>query len=217
MRIATIATGIGNVRSVVRAFEVAAADIGAAKVVSTADPDVIRKADVLVVPGQGSFGAFAAAIAGGLRDALLERVRAGTPYFGICLGMQILFETSDEAPDALGLGVLHGRVRRLTPGVDTKSGRPFPLPHMGWNRADVVTGHFPLVQSSDYYFAHSYVVAPSDEGVVSSTTTYGGDTFASSVQKDNVVGVQFHPEKSQRAGLSLTARFLAWLAKPEAG
>lgn len=198
MRIAALATGIGNVRSVVRALERCVPD--ARSIVTTSDPDEVRAADVLVVPGQGSFGAFAHALdANALREAVHETIRAGTPYLGICLGLQVLFEESDEAPGAQGLGVLRGRVRRLSPA----SG---PLPHMGWNRADRAKSSA-VLESAHYYFAHTYVAAPADPRVVLATTTYGGETFVSAVAEGAVVGVQFHPEKSQRAGLALVERF----------
>ncbi|MBX3205071.1 MAG: imidazole glycerol phosphate synthase subunit HisH [Labilithrix sp.] len=219
MQIVALATGVGNVRSVLRALEHATSRVRlAAEIVASANAEVVRSADVLVVPGQGSFGAFTAALDGGLREALLERIDAGTPYLGICLGLQVLFEASDEAPGARGLGVLAGHVRRLVPGDDPILGRPRPLPHVGWNLAEPTTtaagSGEPLVAAAHYYFAHTYAAAPDDPSVISTTTSYGDATFASAVQKDHVVGVQFHPEKSQRAGLSLLERFFARLATP---
>lgn len=212
MRIVALATGVGNVRSVVRALHRTTATAGhEPEIVTSADPHDVRTADVLVVPGQGSFGAFAAALDGGLRDALLERIDGGTPYLGICLGLQILFEESDEAPGARGLGVLRGRVHRLAPGVDPVLGRARALPHVGWNRAELAHPDLPeseqLVAPEHYYFAHSYAASPDDDAVVLTRTTYGDATFASSVRRGNVVGVQFHPEKSQSAGLALLSRF----------
>jgi glutamine amidotransferase len=207
MRIVTLSSGVGNVRSVVRALERATNGRPSAEIVTTADPDAIRRGDVLVVPGQGAFGAFAAALDGGLRDVLVERVRAGTPYFGICLGLQILFEESDEAPGARGLGILRGRVRRLRPGADPQTGRERPLPHIGWNRAEVRGASEPWLRSAYYYFAHTYVAAPEAPEVTAATTRYGDDTFTSAVRKENVAGVQFHPEKSQSAGISLLEQF----------
>jgi glutamine amidotransferase len=206
MRIVALATGVGNVRSVVRAL---GRSVDSSAIVTSADPDVVRRADVLVVPGQGSFGAFAAALDSGLREALLERVHAGAPYLGICLGMQVLFDASDEAPGARGLGILAGRVRRLSPGSDPVLARPLPLPHIGWNRAERGATSDELVASDHYYFAHSYAVVPEDPAVVLTTTSYGEASFASAVRRSNVVGVQFHPEKSQTAGLAVIERFFA--------
>jgi glutamine amidotransferase len=202
MRAVCLATGVGNVRSVVRAL-VASAPAGSIR--TTADPEIVRTADVLVVPGQGSFDAFADALdrdGGALRQVVLEHVRRGAPYLGICLGMQILFASSEEsARDAHGLGVLRGRVRRVAPGAG------FALPHMGWNRAEGEG----LVAPAHYYFAHTYAAAPEDARDVLASTTYGIDAFASAVARENVVGVQFHPEKSQRAGLTLLAQYFAKL------
>jgi glutamine amidotransferase len=208
MRVLVIATGVGNVRSVVRALDRVVS--GTKDIVTTADPDLIRSADVLVVPGQGSFGAFSSSLCGGLDAALVEHIRAGTPYLGICLGLQILFEESDEAPGARGLGIFRGRVRRLESRIDPTTARPFPLPHVGWNRAEPVlpVSATTVALADHYYFAHSYAAAPEDASLTTTTTDYG-DTFTSAVQRDNVVGVQFHPEKSQRAGLGLLARFFS--------
>jgi glutamine amidotransferase len=205
MRIVVLATGVGNVRSVLRALEHAAPNAGAVE--PTRDPDVVRRADVLVVPGQGSFGAFAAALAGGLDEALRERVRSGTAYLGICLGLQVLFESSEEAPGARGLGLFRGAVRRLEPGLDAGTGRPRPLPHVGWNRAEPQgPAAAELVPAAYYYFAHSYAAVPEDPSLTIATTEYGA-AFASAVAEGNILGVQFHPEKSQRAGLALLTRF----------
>jgi glutamine amidotransferase len=195
-RTVALATGVGNVRSVVRAL-----DRVASNVVATADAEEVRGADVLVVPGQGSFGAFAAALDGGLREVLLERIRGGTPYFGICLGLQILFDDSEEAPGAKGLGVLTGSVKRLAPGHEA-------LPHMGWNRAERSRSEAANVfESAHFYFAHTFAAVPADPSVTLATTTYGTQTFTSAVASGAIVGVQFHPEKSQRAGLGLIERF----------
>jgi glutamine amidotransferase len=209
VRIAVIAIGVGNVRSVVRALEEVVA--GAKEISVTRDPDLVRSADALVVPGQGSFGAFTHALgteANGLDEVLVERIRSGVPYLGICLGLQVLFESSDEAPGERGLAIFAGRVRRLTPANDAASGRPLPLPHIGWNRVEPCSSRASPIADAHYYFAHSYAAMPDDATLTAATTDYGG-TFTSAVHKDNVLGVQFHPEKSQRAGLDLLARFFA--------
>lgn len=214
MRIVTLSVGVGNVRSVVRALDRATSDLRKKEITTSSASEDVRRADVLVVPGQGSFGSFAAALGTELREAVLERIRAGTPYLGICLGLQVLFDESDEAPGTKGLGALRGRVRRLAPGNDVELGRPLPLPHMGWNRADAAKASASpaaLVAPAHYYFAHTYVAAPADDDVTTTTTTYGSETFTSSVRRDNVVGVQFHPEKSQTAGLAVLTRFFTSL------
>jgi glutamine amidotransferase len=185
---------------VVRAIERAAAG-NAFDVSVTRDPAVLRLADYAVVPGQGAFGAFVQGIGGGLGDALREHVAAERPYLGICLGMQVLFDSSDEAPGVAGLGILRGPVKRLIPGIDPITGRPHTLPHIGWNAVEGTDG------APYFYFAHSFVAAPEDPMVVTGTTTYGDARFVSSVARGNVVGVQFHPEKSQREGLALLTRF----------
>lgn len=197
-------TGMGNVFSVVRALE----HVGAPSVTVSADPDAIARADRVVFPGQGAFRDCAAALSRdgqGLGDAIRAAIRRGTPYLGICLGLQALFQSSEEAPGATGLGVFPGAVVRLPSGVD-EAKAPLKIPHMGWNEARPVREHAILGPAAYYYFVHSYAVAPADRSIVAATTTYGAD-FPSAVASDNVVAVQFHPEKSQHAGLALLARF----------
>lgn len=209
MLVAALALGIGNVRSVVRALDRASG--GRAEIVTTADPDVVRRADVVVAPGQGAFGSFAAAITQhGMDDAIREAVRAGKPYFGICLGLQVLFEASDESPGLAGLGLLAGRVERLAPGMDPVTGRPFALPHMGWNRAEPAKSG--VVTGDHYYFAHTFAAVPGDAAVVLARTTYGETSFVSAIAHENMLGIQFHPEKSQRAGLAILERFFERVA-----
>ena len=193
VRVVVTEHGVGNVRSVVRAI---ARVSPAAEIQVTGDPDALRRADRIVVPGQGSFGAFAKAIHGGLGEALAESIRRGTPYLGICLGLQVLFEESEEAPGERGLGIYRGRVKRIVAG-------DLALPHIGWNSVDrdERPGGF-------FYFAHSFVSVPEDSSIVAGTTEYG-ERFVSMVEKDNVLGVQFHPEKSQREGLALLERFFS--------
>jgi imidazole glycerol-phosphate synthase subunit HisH len=207
VRIAVCEHRVGNVRSVVRAIEHVAPR---AQVLLTRDPDALARADRVVVPGQGSFGAFAAAMDEALREAIVSSIRAGTPYLGICLGLQVLFDESDEAPGERGLGILRGRVRRLQPGIDGATQRPLPLPHVGWNTVVPRAAREGLLGTAPafYYFAHSYAAVPEDDAVVLATTEYG-TSFVSAVAKDNVLGVQFHPEKSQREGLQMLERFFA--------
>jgi imidazole glycerol-phosphate synthase subunit HisH len=220
MRVAVIAAGVGNVRSVVRALDRALdeATITASpkEIFLTDEPEAVRRADVVVVPGQGSFGAFAEALGRGDRglDAVLvDKVRSGTPYLGICLGLQVLFERSEEAPAARGLGLLQGEVRRIDTGATPATERPLPLPHIGWNLASPNERPNTIVEEDHYYFAHSFAVCPADSRVVLATTEYGAP-FTSAVARDNILGVQFHPEKSQQAGLRLLTRFFSSLGSP---
>ena len=174
------------------------------EVVVTRDPAAVRDAAYVVVPGQGAFGPFVRAIAGGLEDALREHLARERPYLGICLGMQVLFASSDEAPGAAGLGVLDGHVQRLAAGIDPLTSRPHALPHIGWNS---VEGPLAGERAPYFYFAHTYAVAPDDPGVVAGTTRYGEASFTSAVASGAIRGVQFHPEKSQREGLALLTSF----------
>jgi glutamine amidotransferase len=164
-----------------------------ARVVITADPQVVRRADKIVVPGQGAFGEFAKGMQDGLGDALKEAIKAGTPYLGICLGLQVLFEASEEG--GVGLGVLPGKV------VKFRSGK---VPHIGWNQ---VWGSDPMMNGiadgSEFYFVHSYY--PAVQGTLE--CDYGG-RFCAGIRKDNVFAVQFHPEKSQRVGLTMMENFV---------
>jgi len=208
MRVVVCDPGVGNVRSVVRALE-RAIQAGAGRtcdVSITSDRAVVAAADYVVVPGQGAFGAFAAGIEGGLADALREHIHAGRPYLGICLGMQVLFESSDEAPGAAGLAILRGHVKRLDPGIDPATSRTYALPHIGWNAVEP-SGAEATAPPHYFYFAHSFAAEPSDPSVISGTTQYGGQRFTSAITHGAVMGVQFHPEKSQREGLALLARF----------
>ncbi|MEI8258334.1 MAG: imidazole glycerol phosphate synthase subunit HisH [Deltaproteobacteria bacterium] len=210
--IAVVDAGTGNLRSVVRALEAAADTASPPRVVITRDPDVVRRAGRVVMPGQGAFGDCARALAadgGALGRAVVEAIGAGRPFLGICLGMQVLFATSDEAPGLAGLGVFPGHVRRFTDGMTDDDGDVLKIPHIGWNRAESETdaARAALGPSRWYYFVHSFYVVPDDPRIVAARTRHG-ETFTSAVMRDNVLAVQFHPEKSQRAGLSLLG---AWL------
>ena len=194
----------GNLRSVEKAL----AAVGGAPVV-TADPEVVRKADKLVVPGQGAIGPFAAGLAArGLEAPLREALARGVPYLGICLGMQVLFDESEEGGGVAGLGLIAGRVERLRPADPA-----LKVPHMGWNQVhrhaaaegDPLLADVP--EGAELYFVHSYHAVPRDPSVIALSTDHGGPVCAA-VRKDNVLAVQFHPEKSQRRGLALLAAFV---------
>jgi glutamine amidotransferase len=194
--IAIVDYGMGNRRSVEKAL----AHVGAQPVL-TADHDLLRSADGVVVPGVGAFPeAMRRLCAGGLDELIAERADAGVPVLGLCLGMQLLFETSDEHEGATGLGLLPGRVRRLqAPRV----------PHIGWNLV-TFTRPSPLTEglgdAAAFYHVHSLAPEPAEESDVVGRGEYGSP-FVSIVERGNVMGVQFHPEKSSRDGLALLRNF----------
>lgn len=200
-RIVTILDlGLGNLHSVARAFERA----GAVPTI-TSDPDVVRRADRVVVPGQGAIRQCSIALAGGLGDAVRASIDSGTPYLGICLGMQCLFESSEEAPGVSGMGLYRGTVKRFAHDLVDDEGHRLKVPHMGWNQ--VATKHPYLDDGGYYYFVHSFHCVPDDASLVVATTDYGGP-FCSAIAKDNVFACQFHPEKSHRLGAKLIERYL---------
>jgi glutamine amidotransferase len=192
--------GLGNLHSVVKAFERA----GAIADLSS-DPEVLLRADRLVMPGQGAFKECAHALAGEVGDAVRAWIGRGKPYLGICLGMQALFDSSEEAPGEKGLGFFSGTVKRFAPDLADAQGRPLKIPHIGWNQ---IASRHPVFEDGEwYYFVHSYCCVPDDESLVAATTEYGGP-FCSAIARDNVLACQFHPEKSQHAGARLIRRFL---------
>ena len=203
--IAIVDYGIGNLGSVTKGFRRAGAEVEL-----TGDPALLRRADALVLPGDGAFGATMAEIDGrGLVPLLREAVAAGTPLLGICIGMQVLFEESEEHGRHQGLGLLPGRVRRFDDSLT--------VPHMGWNTLRARRAH-PLLDGvadgSHVYFVHSYY-CDAAEDVVIATSDYGQD-FAAIVGRGPVLGLQFHPEKSQAVGQRLVANFVAGVAKRRA-
>ena len=199
MTLALIDYGAGNLHSVAKELKAA----GARDVAITADADIVAKAERIVLPGVGAFGACAAALRAvpGMIEALDTRVqREGTPFLGICVGMQLMAETGEEHGVHAGLGWMPGTVALLEP--DETSAK---VPHMGWN--DVVpTSPHPLIVPGEAYFLHSY--AYRGDGVIATTDHAGAVTAA--IGRDTMLGVQFHPEKSQRYGIALLERFLTW-------
>lgn len=198
MSVALIDYGAGNLRSVHNALVAA----GAADVVVTADPEAVARADRIVLPGVGAFGACAAGLRAipGMVEAMEERVlRGGAPFLGVCVGMQLMATCGLEHGSHAGLGWIAGEVSALTPGPGIR------VPHMGWNDVVPVAPH-PLIEPGEAYFLHSF--AFTGEGVVA-TTEHGG-TVTAAIGRDTMLGVQFHPEKSQAYGLALIARFLDW-------
>jgi glutamine amidotransferase len=209
VRIVVCDVGLGNLRSVQRALLEACKQAGCRAEVEVT-PDVARfaGADKLVMPGQGGFADCARALSSGAGDAIRAHLNAQRPYLGLCLGLQVLFEESEEAPGCAGLGVLKGRVVKLRDGIDGVTGASLKIPHTGWNVATPTANAGLLTPRAEYfYFVHSFVVAPDDPAVVAATTDYG-EPFVSAVAYDNVFACQFHPEKSQRAGLALLERFV---------
>jgi glutamine amidotransferase len=209
VRIVVCDVGLGNLRSVERALREASREASAIVEV-TGDPARVRAADKLVMPGQSAFGDYARALSGDLGQAVRRHFGSGRPYLGICMGLQVLFETSEEAPGCPGLGVLEGNVVKLRAGIDPATGAPRKVPHVGWNEAEA-TGNRGLLPPGDplhFYFVHSFVVAPNDKHIVAARTEYG-ERFVSAIAFENVFACQFHPEKSQRAGLALLERFIA--------
>jgi len=199
--IAVVDYGMGNLRSVSKALEHVAPG---AEVLVTAAPEAIRSAERVVVPGQGALpDCMRCLAASGAREAVVEALRA-KPYLGICLGLQMLFEEGEEGSTA-GLGVLPGRVPRFSlPGMK--------IPHMGWNQVLQEQTH-PLwagiSDKSRFYFVHSYYPAPADRTLTAATCVYGAP-FTCAIARDNIFAVQFHPEKSQSAGLQLLSNFVRW-------
>ena len=191
--------GLGNLHSVAQAFVRA----GATPTLSH-DPDVLANADRLVFPGQGAFRECAEILAGPVGEAIRDYLSTGRPYLGICLGMQALFESSEESEGA-GLGIFAGRVVRFEDGMHGPDGAPLKVPHMGWNQ--IQTEHPMLEPDAWYYFVHSYYVVPEDPTLVAATADYGVP-FCAAVAHDHILACQFHPEKSHRTGARLISRFL---------
>ena len=200
-RVALIDYGAGNLQSVRNALKAA----GAADIAVTADPDVVARAERIVLPGVGAFAHCMEGVSGidGMIAALEQRVlRDAAPFLGICVGMQLLADEGVEYGSTKGLGWIGGTVRAIDPAPGLK------VPHMGWNDV-TVRGVHPVVETGEAYFLHGYHFDAADPAHVLATTDHGGPRVAA-VVKDNILGVQFHPEKSQSYGIATLARFLEW-------
>jgi len=214
MTVAIVNYGSGNLHSAAKAFERAARDAGLAEaIVVTNDPERIARADRVVLPGVGAFADCRRGLddIAGMIDALEQNVRQrGRPFFGICVGMQLMAERGREYQVTPGLGWIAGEVDRITPSDPT-----LKIPHMGWNTLDMSRPHplladIPLGPDGLHaYFVHSYELKVAQRGDLVAQADYGGPLTAI-VGRDNMVGTQFHPEKSQRLGLALIANFLKW-------
>jgi glutamine amidotransferase len=209
--VALIDYGAGNLRSAEKALRRAAGELAAgAEVVVTCDPSIVAGADAVVLPGVGAFAACMAAVRS--RDGLVEAVThaargRGVPFLGICVGMQLMATRGMEFGVTPGLDWIGGEVRRLAP-----ADRRCKIPHMGWNSLDGVGGaalFAGLPPHADMYFTHSFAFFADDDADVPAWCDHGG-RFAAAVLRDNLAGVQFHPEKSQASGLRLLANFLEW-------
>ncbi len=199
LRVAVVDYESGNLRSVARALEVAGVQPEV-----TSDPATLMQADAAVLPGVGAGdAAMAALLRRGLDGPIVEFVASGRPFLGVCLGLQLLMDSTDEG-DTRCLGIVHGRTRKLPEGLK--------VPHMGWNRVAFKATH-PMLEDLPpdpyFYFVHSYYVQPKDESMVASVTEYG-IPFCSVVVKDNLVATQFHPEKSGSLGLKIYENFVRY-------
>ena len=199
-QIAVIDYGMGNLHSVSKALEAVSQK---ENIVITSDQEVIKTSHKLVFPGVGAIKDCMEAFSNDLKETVLEEVKK-KPTLAICVGMQMLLESSEENGGVEGLGLLNGKVCKIQPNKDIK------VPHMGWNQVNYLKEHFLLrdiTDSSYFYFVHSYCCLSSKDAL---TETIHGEKFVSSFAKDNIFAVQFHPEKSQSAGLQLYKNFLNW-------
>ena len=209
--VAVIDYGMGNLRSVCKAIEHVSHQ---ARVQLTSDPEAVRCADRVVFPGQGAIGGCMAALEhGDLRESLLEAMKT-KPFLGICLGLQALYDFSEEGGGTPCLSLLAGSVKRFPAEkmTDKATGLPLKVPHMGWNQVHQRKPHplwHDIAQDSRFYFVHSYYAESAQSGDVTGSTDYGL-RFTSAAARANIFAVQFHPEKSQQAGLKLLENFVSW-------
>ncbi len=218
--VAVIDYGMGNLRSVAKALEFAgsAAGLTSLQVYVGHDPEKILNAERIVFPGVGALGSCMSELKRLGMDEVIRESLATTPLLGICLGMQALLKSSEENGGTAGLGIIPGVARHFALGhANTQTGGRLKIPHMGWNQVQQTQAH-PLWQGiepdSRFYFVHSYYVVPDAPDCIVGSTTYGTE-FTSAIASDNLFAVQFHPEKSQQAGLRLLANFLRWDGKTE--
>jgi len=200
LQVAIVDYDAGNTLSVTRALQKVGASVDL-----TPDPERVLAADAVVLPGVGAFGDCMRKLRErGMDEACGEAFASGKPFLGVCVALQVVFEASEETPGVEGLGLMPGRVVRFT-------ARDLKIPHIGWNELSVVHDH-PVLHGLDreaFYFVHSYFPVPDDSGHLVGETDYGG-RFCSAAGTENLIAVQFHPEKSSRAGLKLYENFLAW-------
>ena len=212
MKIAIVDYGMGNLHSVLKSAQAAQQRAGVEAHISLTDnPDVVYQADKVIFPGQGAMPDCMAALQkSGLGEAVADGLQ-NKPFFGICVGAQLLFDESEEGNTA-GLGWFSGSVKRFATGLQDAQGDKLKVPHMGWNQVHQTRAH-PLfagvAQDARFYFVHSYYFAPSDSNIVLGSSDYP-ETFACVVGRDNVFATQFHTEKSHDAGLQLLQNFMLW-------
>ncbi len=212
MKIAIVDYGMGNLHSVLKSAQAAQQRAGVEAHISLTDnPDVVYQADKVIFPGQGAMPDCMAALQkSGLGEAVADGLQ-NKPFFGICVGAQLLFDVSEEGNTA-GLGWFSGSVKRFATGLQDAQGDKLKVPHMGWNQVHQTRAH-PLfagvAQDARFYFVHSYYFAPSDTSIVLGSSDYP-ESFACVVGRDNVFATQFHTEKSHDAGLQLLQNFMLW-------
>jgi imidazole glycerol-phosphate synthase subunit HisH len=210
MRAALIDYGSGNIASAAKALARAAHDGSGHEIIATADPDAIRQAERIVLPGVGAFADCMRGVSAipGMVDALTESViQNGKPFLGICVGMQLMASDGREFGIHKGLDWIAGEVVPMTPADPM-----LKIPHMGWNELQLVQNHplfTGLAPGAEAYFVHSFEMQPTDAKTLLATTDYGGPVTAA-IGRDNLVGTQFHPEKSQAVGLKILGNFLNW-------
>ena len=215
MKIAIVDYGMGNLHSVLKSAQAAQQRAGvSADIALTDNPDIVYQADKVIFPGQGAMPDCMAALQkSGLGEAVADGLQ-NKPFFGICVGAQLLFDVSEEGNTA-GLGWFSGSVKRFATGLQDAQGDKLKVPHMGWNQVHQTRAH-PLfagvAQDARFYFVHSYYFAPSDSNIVLGSSDYP-ESFACVVGRDNVFATQFHTEKSHDAGLQLLQNFMLWDGK----